>query len=157
MLESERQLIILAHGLAGCVELLLLLRGEVQLNDLCDAVATHDSGHAGVHIVLTVFAVQQNRNRKNTVLVVKDGANDLCGRSADAELGALLAAQDGPAAFTACVSKRIQVEFAEGVRILLAPLGKRLARDGDSRPCDHLAFAVLAPARSRGAVLRNPT
>ena len=104
MLESERQLIILAHGLAGCVELLLLLRGEVQLNDLCDAVATHDSGHAGVHIVLTVFAVQQNGNRKNAVLVVEDGANDLCGGSTDAELRALLAAQDVPAALAACVS-----------------------------------------------------
>ena len=56
--------------------------------------------------MLTVFAVQQNRNRKNAVLVVEDGANDLCGRSADAELGTLLAAQDGPAAFTACVSKK---------------------------------------------------
>ena len=99
----------------------------MQLNDLCDAVATHDSGHAGVHIVLTVFAVQQNRNRKNAVLVVEDGANDLCGRSADAELGALLAAQDGPAAFTACIGQCIEVEPAERVRILLAPLRKRLA------------------------------
>ena len=77
MLESERQLIILAHGLAGCVELLLLLRGEVQLDDMRDAVATHDSGHAGVHIVLTVFAVQQNRNRKNAVLVVEDDPSNI--------------------------------------------------------------------------------
>ena len=107
MLESERQLIILAHGLAGCVELLLLLRGEVQLDDLCDAVATHDSRHAGVNIVLTVLAVQQNGNRKNAVLVVENSADDLCGGSTDAELRTLLAAQDGPAAFTACVSKRI--------------------------------------------------
>ena len=101
MLESERQLIILAHGLAGCVELLLLLGSQVQLDDLCDAVAVNNSGHTGIHIVLTVLAVQQNRNRKNAVLVVKNGANDLCSGSADAELGALLAAQDGPAALAA--------------------------------------------------------
>ena len=117
MLEGERKLIIVAHGPAGGVELLLLLRGEMQLDDVRDAVATHDSGHAGVHIVLTVFAVQQNRNRKNAVLVVEDGANDLCGRSADAELGAALAAQDGPAALAA----RIGEDYADYINSLTDP------------------------------------
>lgn len=80
------------------------------------------------------------------------------------------AAQDGPAALHDAVASASRSGFAEGVGYSLAPLGKRLARDGDRRPCDHrLAFAVLAervsidgfsgqcrsPAQSRGAVLRS--
>lgn len=97
MLEGERKLIIVAHGPAGGVELLLLLRGEMQLDDVRDAVATHDRRDARIDIVLTVLTVQQDRDRKDAVLVVEDGADDLRRRRADTELGAALAAQDGPA------------------------------------------------------------
>ena len=105
MLQGERKLIIIAHGPAGGVELLLLLRGEMQLDDVRDAVATHDRRDARIDIVLTVLTVQQDRDRKDAVLVIEDGADDLRRRRADAELGAALAAQDGPAALAARIGE----------------------------------------------------
>ena len=117
MLESERKLIIVAHGPAGGVELLLLLRGEMQLDDVRDAVATHDRRDARIDIVLTVLTVQQDRDRKDAVLVVENGADDLRRRRADAELGAALAAQDGPAALAA----RIGEDYADYINSLTDP------------------------------------
>ena len=116
----------------------------MQLDDVRDAVATHDRRDARIDIVLTVLTVQQDRDRKDAVLVVEDGADDLRRRRADAELGAALAAQDGPAALAARIGEGIEVELSERVRILLAPLAERLAGNGDGRPRDHLALAVLA-------------
>ena len=85
--------------------------GEMQLDDVRDAVATHDRRDARIDIVLTVLTVQQDRDRKDAVLVVEDGADDLRRRRADTELGAALAAQDGPAALAARIGEASRSSF----------------------------------------------
>ena len=82
------------QSLAGMMELLLLLRSQVQMKNAGYAVLVQDTGDAYEYFVLTVVAGQAGGNRQNAVFSSENGPGDPGKGHADSVVGSLFGLDD---------------------------------------------------------------
>ena len=126
---------MLSDDPAGGVQHLLLLRRQVQLNDLFYAVFSDAAGDAAVDAPLAVLPIQQGGDGEDPLLIPEDTSGQLGQGPADAELRGALALDN--------VHPRTAGLF-QNLLLVQTQLFKGDAPHGDGGEGDHGGVAVLA-------------